>query len=123
MPYSDRLRSVTVTGDYLRPTHINGPKVGAIYSAVRHRGWAKRFCSDVLGGKDKRLTASGNLYMLPGLVVAIKNEFDSVGLDMAVFNLDNPTVAGIPCLNELLYYDVLKCIIKRNSVAHTMLLG
>ncbi|KAK3281408.1 hypothetical protein CYMTET_10801 [Cymbomonas tetramitiformis] len=61
--------------------------------------------------------------LLAPLVVANKSEFDTAGLDMVVFNLDDrPAVEAIPKVNELLY-DVLLHMVARGSVANSLLLG
>ncbi|KAK3249885.1 hypothetical protein CYMTET_40708 [Cymbomonas tetramitiformis] len=88
---------------YLRtrlPWDIMTEKVDAIYVATRHRtvgtGTAPQIRDDVRGGKGgKRFTADGDVDILASLVVAIKNEFESAGLDMTVFNLDDPDAEGV----------------------------
>ncbi|KAK3266428.1 hypothetical protein CYMTET_24945 [Cymbomonas tetramitiformis] len=79
-------------------------KVDAIYSSGRHRAWAKAVRELALGGKDVRFTAEGaDVEKLAKIVVIHKNDFSCAGLDLASFDLDDPTRRVIEKVNELLY--------------------
>ncbi|KAK3279897.1 hypothetical protein CYMTET_12239 [Cymbomonas tetramitiformis] len=56
------------------------------------------------------------------IVVVLKNEFGSAGLDLVSFALDDPTKEVIEQVNELLY-DTLAYIVKGDSPAEHFLLG
>ncbi|KAK3239518.1 hypothetical protein CYMTET_50562 [Cymbomonas tetramitiformis] len=76
-----------------------------------------------LGGKDPYFEAAKYSEKLSKIVVVLKNEFSSAGLDLSSFDLDDLVKAVIPKVNELLY-DTLAYVVKTDSAAeHFRLLG
>ncbi|KAK3271286.1 hypothetical protein CYMTET_20355 [Cymbomonas tetramitiformis] len=75
-----------------------------------------------LGGKDQYFEAAKDSEKLSKIVVVLKNEFSSTGLDLSSFDLDDLAKAAIPKVNELLY-DTLAYIVKTDSAAEHFLLG
>ncbi|KAK3254418.1 hypothetical protein CYMTET_36365 [Cymbomonas tetramitiformis] len=58
----------------------------------------------------------------PTVIVALKAEINTAGLDSDVFNLDEPTLVIHRAVNELVY-DTLAYIVEPDSVAYGYLLG
>ncbi|KAK3237084.1 hypothetical protein CYMTET_52810 [Cymbomonas tetramitiformis] len=81
----------------------NVAKVAAIYAKGRHRQWAKAVRELSLGGTDQYFEAAKDSEKLSKIVVVLKNEFSSAGLDLSSFDFDDLTKAVIPKVNELLY--------------------
>ncbi|KAK3284430.1 hypothetical protein CYMTET_7931 [Cymbomonas tetramitiformis] len=67
----------------------NNAKVTAIYAKGRHRQWAKAVRELSLGGKDQYFEAAKDSEKLSKIVVVLKNEFSSAGLDLASFEFDD----------------------------------
>ncbi|KAK3279171.1 hypothetical protein CYMTET_12934 [Cymbomonas tetramitiformis] len=99
----------------------NVAKVAAVYAKGRHRQWAKAVRELSLGGKDQYFEAGKDSEKLSKIVVVLKNEFNSAGLELSSFDLDDLTKAVIPRVNELLC-DTLACIVKTDSAAEHFLL-
>ncbi|KAK3246195.1 hypothetical protein CYMTET_44258 [Cymbomonas tetramitiformis] len=89
----------------------NVDKVGDIYAKGRHRQWAKAVCELAVGGKENYFEATGDSDKLAKIVVVLKNELGSAGLDLAPFAFDDPSKEVIGKVNELLY-DSLAYIVK-----------
>ncbi|KAK3284792.1 hypothetical protein CYMTET_7575 [Cymbomonas tetramitiformis] len=107
------------TGFYARARQLfeeNVAKVAAVYAKGRHRQWAKAVGELSLGSKDQYFEAAKDSEKLSKIVVVLKNEFSSAGLDLSSFEFDDLTKAGIPKVNELLY-DTLAYIVKTDSAA------
>ncbi|KAK3245730.1 hypothetical protein CYMTET_44719, partial [Cymbomonas tetramitiformis] len=67
----------------------------AIYSKGRHRKWAKAIRQHQLGGDY--FNDGTDVSKLAKVIVAIKSEISTAGLDCDVFDLDHPTHAvGVP---------------------------
>ncbi|KAK3244919.1 hypothetical protein CYMTET_21813 [Cymbomonas tetramitiformis] len=67
----------------------------------RHRAWGEALRMSVLGDKNRRFKAiPKDIDKLGKLVVALETEFQSVGLDVSSFDLENPTRV-IEAVNEL----------------------
>ncbi|KAK3269408.1 hypothetical protein CYMTET_22149 [Cymbomonas tetramitiformis] len=96
--------------------------VDAVYKGRLHRAWAKGICEDILGSKKHYYRGTDDTDRLSELVVQLRTEFQSAGLDLAPFDLDDPTSLVIEKVNGLLY-DVLALVVERNSVAGTWLRG
>ncbi|KAK3288765.1 hypothetical protein CYMTET_3771 [Cymbomonas tetramitiformis] len=99
----------------------NNEKVTAIYAKGRHRQWAKAVRELALGGKKLYFEAAGDSERLSKIVVVLKNQFGSAGLDLASFDFDDPTKGVIPKVNELLY-DTIAYVVKNDSAAEHFLL-
>ncbi|KAK3265305.1 hypothetical protein CYMTET_26001 [Cymbomonas tetramitiformis] len=65
--------------------------VDVIYSKGRHRKWAKAIKGHALGGDY--FDASDDVSKLAKVIVALKAEIVTAGLDPDVFDMDNPTLA------------------------------
>ncbi|KAK3260775.1 hypothetical protein CYMTET_30283 [Cymbomonas tetramitiformis] len=59
----------------------NVAKVAAIYAKGRYRQWAKAVRELSLGGKDQYFEAAKDSEKLSKIVVVLKNELSSAGLD------------------------------------------
>ncbi|KAK3283659.1 hypothetical protein CYMTET_8652 [Cymbomonas tetramitiformis] len=72
----------------------------------------------VLGGKDVySFEADGSdTNKLATLVIALRQEILSAGLEIDVFNLDDPELVVHEDINKLVY-DTLTCMVKPDSVA------
>ncbi|KAK3233860.1 hypothetical protein CYMTET_55877 [Cymbomonas tetramitiformis] len=77
---------------------------------------------DILGSKKHHYRGTDDTDRLSELVAQLRTEFESAGLDLAPFDLDDPTSLVIEKVNGLLY-DVLALVVERNSVADTWLRG
>ncbi|KAK3252794.1 hypothetical protein CYMTET_37928 [Cymbomonas tetramitiformis] len=99
----------------------NVAKVAAVYANGRHRQSAKAVRELSLGGKDQFFEAAKDSEKLSKIVVVLKNEFRSAGLDLSSFDFDDLTKAAIPKVDELLY-DTLAYIVKTDSAAEHFLL-
>ncbi|KAK3283091.1 hypothetical protein CYMTET_9196 [Cymbomonas tetramitiformis] len=96
--------------------------VDMVYKGRLHRAWAKGIREDILGSKKHHYRGTDDADRLSELVVQLRTEFQSAGLDLAPFDLDDPTSLVIEKVNGLLY-DVLALVVERNSVADTWLRG
>ncbi|KAK3233885.1 hypothetical protein CYMTET_55860 [Cymbomonas tetramitiformis] len=96
--------------------------VDAVYTGRLHRAWAKGIREDILGSKKHHYRGTDDTDRLSELVVQLRTEFESAGLVLAPFDLDDPTSLVIEKVNGLLY-DVLALVVERNSVADTWLRG
>ncbi|KAK3241232.1 hypothetical protein CYMTET_48983 [Cymbomonas tetramitiformis] len=97
--------------------------VDVVYKGRLHRAWAKQgIREDILGSKKHHYRGTDDADRLSELVVQLRTEFQSAGLDLAPFDLDDPTSLVIEKVNGLLY-DVLALVVERNSVADTWLRG
>ncbi|KAK3276503.1 hypothetical protein CYMTET_15422 [Cymbomonas tetramitiformis] len=94
--------------------------VNAIYSKGRHRKWAKAIKQHALGGEY--FDASDDVSKLAKIIVALKVEIVTAGLDSDAFDLDDPTLVVHRSINELVY-DTLGYIVELDSVAYGYLLG
>ncbi|KAK3264155.1 hypothetical protein CYMTET_27083 [Cymbomonas tetramitiformis] len=106
-------------GFFLRTTWPQWPRFtlrGDIASGRR------QFESFLWGGKDQYFEAGKDSEKLSKIVGVLKNEFNSAGLKLSSFDLDDLTKAVIPRVNELLY-DTLAYIVKTDSAAEHFLLG
>ncbi|KAK3286532.1 hypothetical protein CYMTET_5919 [Cymbomonas tetramitiformis] len=74
----------------------NDGKVAAVYAKGRYRQWAKAVRELALGGKELYFEAAGGSERLSKLVVFLKNEYGSAGMDLASFDFDDPTKGVIP---------------------------
>ncbi|KAK3264584.1 hypothetical protein CYMTET_26687 [Cymbomonas tetramitiformis] len=97
--------------------------VNAIYSKGRHRKWAKAVKQHALAGDY--FSAKDDVSKLAKIVVDLKAEIVTAGLEPGVFDLDNPTVldGGATCRERTLVYDTLTYIVEPDSVAYGYLLG
>ncbi|KAK3241206.1 hypothetical protein CYMTET_49012 [Cymbomonas tetramitiformis] len=96
--------------------------VDAVYKGRLHRAWAKGIREDILGSKKHHYRGTDDADRLSELVVQLRTEFQSAGLDLTPFDLDDPTSLVVEKVNGLLY-DVLALVVERNSVADTWLRG
>ncbi|KAK3272850.1 hypothetical protein CYMTET_18882 [Cymbomonas tetramitiformis] len=96
--------------------------VDLVYKGRLHRAWAKGIREDILGSKKHHYRGTDDTDRLSELVVQLRTEFESAGLDLAPFDLDDPTSLVIGKVNGLLY-DVLALVVERNSVVDTWLRG
>ncbi|KAK3242087.1 hypothetical protein CYMTET_48204 [Cymbomonas tetramitiformis] len=96
--------------------------VDVVYKGRLHRAWAKGIREDILGSKKHHYRGTDDTDRLSELVVQLRTEFESAGLDLTPFDLDDPTSLVIEKVNGLLY-DVLALVVERNSVADTWLRG
>ncbi|KAK3246712.1 hypothetical protein CYMTET_43760 [Cymbomonas tetramitiformis] len=94
--------------------------VATIYSKGRHRKWAKAVRQHQLGGDY--FGDATDVSKLAKMVIAIKSEMSTTGLNCDVFDLDNPTLGVQRTINQLLY-DTLTYVIEPDSVAYGYLLG
>ncbi|KAK3234086.1 hypothetical protein CYMTET_55652 [Cymbomonas tetramitiformis] len=94
--------------------------VNSIYSKGRHRKWAKAIKQHALGGEY--FDASDNVSKLAKIIVALKAEIVTAGLDPDVFDMDNPALVVHRSVNELVY-DTLGYIVEPYSMAYGYLLG
>ncbi|KAK3250962.1 hypothetical protein CYMTET_39685 [Cymbomonas tetramitiformis] len=82
----------------------------------RHRAWGKALRMSVLGDKNKRFeTVPKDIDKLGKVVVALKTEFMSAGLDVSSFDFEHPTRI-IEAVSELVY-DTLAELIESGSQA------
>ncbi|KAK3270423.1 hypothetical protein CYMTET_21185 [Cymbomonas tetramitiformis] len=84
--------------------------VDAVYKGRLHRAWAKGIREDILGSKKQHYRGTDDTDRLSELVVQLRTEFESAGLDLAPFDLDDPTSLVIEKVNGLLY-DVLALVV------------
>ncbi|KAK3239598.1 hypothetical protein CYMTET_50486 [Cymbomonas tetramitiformis] len=96
--------------------------VDMVYKGRLHRAWAKGIREDILGSKKHHYRGTDDTDRLSELVVQLRTEFESAGLDLTPFDLDDPASLVIEKVNGLLY-DVLALVVERNSVADTWLRG
>ncbi|KAK3252470.1 hypothetical protein CYMTET_38233 [Cymbomonas tetramitiformis] len=96
--------------------------VDMVYKGRLHRACAKGIREDILGSKKHHYRGTDDADRLSELVVQLRTEFQSAGLDLTPFDLDDPTSLVIEKVNGLLY-DVLALVVERNSVADTWLRG
>ncbi|KAK3242709.1 hypothetical protein CYMTET_47613 [Cymbomonas tetramitiformis] len=82
----------------------NVAKVSAIDAKGGHRQWAKAVRELSLGGKDQYFEAAKDSEKPSKIVVVLKHEFSSAGLDLSSFDFDDLTKAVIPKVNELLHF-------------------
>ncbi|KAK3282351.1 hypothetical protein CYMTET_9909 [Cymbomonas tetramitiformis] len=104
---------------YLVDQHAN---VDAIYKGRLHRAWANGIREDILGSKKHHYRGTHDTDRLSELVVQRRIEFESAGLDLTPFDLDDPTSLVIEKVNGLLY-DVLALVVERNFTADSWLHG
>jgi len=96
--------------------------VDEIYKQRLHRTWAKGIREDILGDKRHYFSGTTDASLLSDLVVQLRTEFASAGLELASFDLDEPTALVVGKVNGLLY-DVLQLVIEKHSNAHVWLTG
>ncbi|KAK3271562.1 hypothetical protein CYMTET_20101 [Cymbomonas tetramitiformis] len=96
--------------------------VDDIYKARLHRQWAKGIREDVLGDKKHHFRGTNDAGFLSELVVQLRTEFHSTGLEMASFDLDDPLARVVAKVNGLLY-DVLALVVEKHSNAYVWLTG
>ncbi|KAK3233424.1 hypothetical protein CYMTET_56285 [Cymbomonas tetramitiformis] len=101
----------------------NVTKVAAVYAKGRHRQWAKAVRELSLGGKDQYFEAAKDSEKLSKIVVVLKNEFSSAGLDLSSFDLNDLAKAIIPKVGELLYDTIAYIVKTTDSAAGHFLLG
>ncbi|KAK3288202.1 hypothetical protein CYMTET_4310 [Cymbomonas tetramitiformis] len=69
-----------------------------------HRKWAKNLRETVLGGKHEKFAGKDkDVAKLGKLIVILKTEFSTAGLDLASVEFNNPALEVIPLINELVY--------------------
>ncbi|KAK3264129.1 hypothetical protein CYMTET_27105, partial [Cymbomonas tetramitiformis] len=95
----------------------NNAKVAAIYAKGRNRQWAKAVRELSLGDKDQYFEAAKDSEKLSKIVVVLKNEFSSAGLDLASFEFDDLAKEVIPKMNELLYDLILTTRLEKIEAA------
>ncbi|KAK3250992.1 hypothetical protein CYMTET_39658 [Cymbomonas tetramitiformis] len=96
--------------------------VDDIYTARLHRQWAKGIREDVLGDKKHHFRGTDDAGLLSELVVQLRTEFHSAGLEMASFDLDDPLARVVAKVNGLLY-DVLALVVEKHNNAYVWLTG
>ncbi|KAK3280210.1 hypothetical protein CYMTET_11953 [Cymbomonas tetramitiformis] len=70
--------------------------VDEVYKGRLHRTWAKGIREDILGDKKHYFNGTTDAGLLSDVVVPLRTEFESTGLDLVSFDLDDPQalVAG-----------------------------
>ncbi|KAK3240439.1 hypothetical protein CYMTET_49717 [Cymbomonas tetramitiformis] len=96
--------------------------VDEIYKQRLHRSWAKGIREDILGDKRHYFSGTTDANLLSDMVVQLRTEFASAGLELASFDLDEPMALVVSKVNGLLY-DVLQLVIEKHSNAHVWLTG
>ncbi|KAK3240895.1 hypothetical protein CYMTET_49299 [Cymbomonas tetramitiformis] len=96
--------------------------VDEVYKGRLHRTWAKGIREDILGDKKHYFSGTSDAGLLSDVVVRLRTEFESAGLDLVSFDLDDPQALVVGKVNALLY-DVLGLIIEKHSNAHVWLTG
>ena len=97
--------------------------VKELFANNSHRSIAKSVREEVLGDKDTRFKGDDeDAYLLGDLLEALGAEFETVGLDLGVFDISDPTLLVHPKVNAFLY-DVLGRIIASHSAAYGYLRG
>ncbi|KAK3284529.1 hypothetical protein CYMTET_7825 [Cymbomonas tetramitiformis] len=76
----------------------------------------------ILGDKKHYFSGTADANLLSDVVVQLRTEFESAGLELASFDLDDPQALVVGKVNALLY-DVLALIIEKHSNAHVWLTG
>ncbi|KAK3270870.1 hypothetical protein CYMTET_20750 [Cymbomonas tetramitiformis] len=92
--------------------------VSGIYSTGRHCKWASAAArGHVLGGKEAYFEADGSdTEKLARLVIAMRQEVLSAGLEIDVFNFDDPEKVVHEDVNKLVY-DTFTYMVKPDAVA------
>ncbi|KAK3289196.1 hypothetical protein CYMTET_3357 [Cymbomonas tetramitiformis] len=93
-----------------------------IYKARLHRAWAKSIREDILGDKKHHFRGTDDAGLLSDLVVQLRTEFQSAGLELCAFDLDDPLAPVVNKVNGLLY-DVLALVVEKHSNAYVWLTG
>ncbi|KAK3272989.1 hypothetical protein CYMTET_18749 [Cymbomonas tetramitiformis] len=96
--------------------------VDDVYKTRLHRQWAKGVREDVLGDKKHHFRGTDDAGLLSELVVQLRTEFHSAGLELASFDLDDPLACVVTKVNGLLF-DVLALVIEKHSNAYVWLTG
>ncbi|KAK3287100.1 hypothetical protein CYMTET_5373 [Cymbomonas tetramitiformis] len=96
--------------------------VDDVYKTRLHRQWAKGIREDVLGDKKHHFRGTDDAGLLSELVVQLRTEFHSAGLELASFDLDDPLACVVTKVNGLLF-DVLALVIEKHSNAYVWLTG
>ncbi|KAK3245606.1 hypothetical protein CYMTET_44830 [Cymbomonas tetramitiformis] len=96
--------------------------VDEVYKGRLHRTWAKGIREDILGDKKYYFSGTTDAGLLSDVVVQLRTEFESAGLDLVSFDLDDPQALVVGKVNALLY-DVLGLIIEKHSNARVWLTG
>ncbi|KAK3284528.1 hypothetical protein CYMTET_7824 [Cymbomonas tetramitiformis] len=96
--------------------------VDEVYKGRLHRTWAKGIREDILGDKKHYFSGTTDASLLSDVMVQLRTEFESAGLDLVSFDLDDPQALVVSKVNALLY-DVLGLIIEKHSNAHVWLTG
>ncbi|KAK3288373.1 hypothetical protein CYMTET_4159 [Cymbomonas tetramitiformis] len=96
--------------------------VDEIYKTRLHRAWAKSIREDILGDKKHHFRGTDDAGLLSDLVVQLRTEFQSAGLELRAFDLDDPLAPVVNRVNGLLY-DVLALVIEKHSNAFVWLIG
>ncbi|KAK3272676.1 hypothetical protein CYMTET_19041 [Cymbomonas tetramitiformis] len=113
------------------PTSSHGEKyfsnqtdiVKRVRESGLHRKWANNLRETVLGGKYERFAGKDkDVAKLGKLIVLLKTEFSTAGLDFASFEFDNPALEVIPLVNELVY-DTFSEAVESDSVAEQYFLA
>ncbi|KAK3239536.1 hypothetical protein CYMTET_50540 [Cymbomonas tetramitiformis] len=87
--------------------------VDGVYAKGRHRKWSKAIRQHHLG--DDYFDDSTEVSKLAKVIVAIKSEIVTAGLENDVFNLDNPALGGVQRFVNELVYDTLTTYIAKPS--------
>ncbi|KAK3246250.1 hypothetical protein CYMTET_44208 [Cymbomonas tetramitiformis] len=74
----------------MRYLQEQGKLIDDIYKTRLHRAWAKSIREDVLGDKKHHFRGTDDVGLLSDLVVQLRTEFESAGLDLKSFDLDDP---------------------------------
>ncbi|KAK3242871.1 hypothetical protein CYMTET_47447 [Cymbomonas tetramitiformis] len=93
--------------------------VDEIYKARLHRAWAKSIREDILGDKKHHFRGTDDAGLL---LVQLRTEFQSAGLELCAFDLDDPLAPLVGRVNGLLY-DVLALVVEKHSNAYVWLTG
>ncbi|KAK3233880.1 hypothetical protein CYMTET_55855 [Cymbomonas tetramitiformis] len=64
--------------------------VDEVYKGRLHRTWAKGIREDILGDKKHYFSGTTDAGLLSDVVVQLRTEFESAGLDLVSFDLDDP---------------------------------
>ncbi|KAK3270120.1 hypothetical protein CYMTET_21460 [Cymbomonas tetramitiformis] len=97
--------------------------VKKVRAAGQQRKWAKNLRETVLGGKRVKFSGkSKDGDTLGKLIMLLKTEFSTVGLDLALFYFDDPNKEVIPLVHELVY-DVFSEVVEVDSAADRFFLA
>ncbi|KAK3235790.1 hypothetical protein CYMTET_54054 [Cymbomonas tetramitiformis] len=116
------IRPISKTARILILSMEQSKLVDEIYKTRLHRAWAKSIREDILGDKKHHFRGTDDAGLLSDLVVQLRTEFQSAGLELRAFDLDDPLAPVVSRVNGLLY-DVLALVIEKHSNAFVWLTG